>query len=145
METDRPLFITLYCRRRGIAPSAFARELLLRSIYPHARPLFGLLTHLDRGHFEADLEFIVDVGQLRRRTDFGDAAESYLSHPANKGFLRRRLKLRISIRRMLAIVADILPQQLPSDLRDRLEATDSLTPFEQEGTPSSEETKPETD
>src|SRR5690348_14887706 len=104
METDRPLFITLYCRRWGIAPSVFARDLLLRSVYPHARPLLGLLTRLNRGHFEADYEFIVDVGQLRRRFDFGAVAESYISHPANKGFLRRRLKLRISVRRMLELV-----------------------------------------
>jgi hypothetical protein len=145
METDRPLFITLYCRRWGIAPSAFARDLLLRSVYPHARPLLGLLTQLNRGHFEADYEFIVDVGQLRRRTDFGAAAESYISHPANKALVRRRLKLRISVRRMLALVEDVLPQQLPAELRDRLQAKDSLTPFAQEDTRSREEPKPETD
>jgi hypothetical protein len=145
METDRPLFISLYCRRRGIAPSAFARDLLLRSVYPHTRPLVTLLTQLNRGYFEADYEFIVDVGQLRRRTDFGAAAESYISHPANKGFIRRRLKLRISVRRMLELVEDVLPQQVPSELRERLQAKDSLTPFEQEGTQSGEEASPETE
>lgn len=145
METDRPLFITLYCRRRGIAPSAFARDLLLRSVYPQTRLMVGLLTQLNPGHFEADLEFIVDVGQLRRRVDFGDAAESYLSHPANKGFLRRKLKLRISVRRMLEIVTAELPQQLPAELRERLQAKDSLTPFEQEEPPGSKEARPETE
>jgi hypothetical protein len=143
MDTDRPLFITLYCRSRGIAPSAFARELLQQGAYPHARPWLGVLARLNPGHFDPDYEFIADVGQLRRRTDFGDAAGSYLSHPLNKGFLRRRLRLRISVRRMLQLVNEVLPQNVPADLRDRLEATDSLMPFETDETQRNREPEAE--
>jgi hypothetical protein len=145
METDRPPFHILYCRTRGIAPSAFARELLRHSVYPQARPWLGLLTWLNPGHFDPDYEFIADVSGLRRRTDFGDAAESYLSHPHNRGFLRRQLRLRISVRRMLRLVNEVLPQNLPWDLRDRLEAKDSLTPFETGEIQNRKEAEPETD
>jgi hypothetical protein len=67
----------------------------------------GLVRRLDNRHFLADYEFVEDVGHLRCMEDFTLALGSYLEHPANWGLLRRKLRLRVSARRMLAIVRTV--------------------------------------
>ena len=152
METEYRSFMMVYCRTRGVIPSAFASELLLQTVYPHTRPLVGLLAQLNPDHFRADHEFIEDVSCLQHHADFGNAAESYVTHPANAGFFRRRLRLRISVRRMLQVVNAVFPQEVSGKLRERLQRKNTLTPFAGEPpaspdlkTQSSEETKPVTD
>lgn len=134
METEYRSFMMLYCRTRGVIPASFATKVLLETLYPHARPLLGLIAQLYPDHFRADYEFIEDVSRMQHHTDFGSAVESYISHPANADFLRRRLRLRISVRRMLRLANDIFPQDLPAELRTRLESKNTLTPFDRQGT-----------
>ena len=133
METEFRSFMMRYCRTRGVLPAAFANQLLLETLYPHARPLLGLLTQLNPDHFRADYEFIEDVSRMQHHTDFGDAVECYITHPANAGFLRRRLRLRISVRRMLRLANDVFPQELREELRVRLQKKNTLTPFDGQG------------
>ncbi len=145
MPTEYRSFLMVYCRRQGVLPADFPTDMLLKTLYPHARPFFGLLTHLSRDFFRPDYEFIEDVSCMQHARDLGHAVENYVTHPANKTFLRRRLRLRISVRRMLRLVDELLPHELTHENRERLEAEDSKMPFDAgpEGkTPSSEEAKP---
>lgn len=126
-------FQARYCERMGVIPAAFPTDLLLKALPPHARTLLGLLGAVDRQHFQADYEFIEDVSQIKRPADFWAAAESYAGHPANSGFLRRRLRLRISVRRMLAIVQHVFPDELPPGLMAMLEEQGTIAPFGLDG------------
>jgi hypothetical protein len=129
-----PTFRERYCRRHGLAPEAFPRHLLPRALYPHARPLAALLGWLDRQHFQADHEFIEDVGHMRRLADFPEAARNYADHFSNGGFLRRTLRLRVSVRRMWLIVAGVRAEEVPLPA-----GADSLTPFQEQSPPSHRE------
>lgn len=128
----------------GVIPAAFTTDLLLKAMPPHARWLVGLLDAFDRQHFQADYEFIEDISQLKRPADFWAAAESYAGHPANTGFLRRRLRLRISVRRMLAIVHHVLPAELPPELAAMLREEGTMAPFGRYGAKHAPEIIPET-
>jgi hypothetical protein len=119
MNSDGPTFRDKYCQAAGIDPVAFTEHLLLRSLYPHALVWVGWLRWWNRRHFDADYEFMTDVGYLRRHTDFPDVMKCYLTHPDNSSFLRRRLRMRSSVRR----VAELVDQHLPREASSRAAAS----------------------
>ena len=89
-------FREIYCEKNGCTDSRFEHELLWRCFYPHARPLLPFMKVMSKQYFTADLELINDVGYSTGRQGVKDAIDSYFHHPANVGFLRRRLRVRIS-------------------------------------------------
>jgi hypothetical protein len=108
-----PTFSELYCARKRIAPSAASERLFRDALYPHARPFVALFRLVRRRYFQADREFIEDVGYLRSLEDFSLALGCYLEHPDNRGYLRRRLHLRVSARRLLRIVRSVFTPAAP--------------------------------
>jgi hypothetical protein len=96
----RANFIELYCQKRDISPDRFLEEVLAQALYPHAHILYVLLIWLHRDYGAADFEFINGVGRLSRLQDFWVEAEEFAHHPRNFGFLRQRLRLRVSARRL---------------------------------------------
>jgi hypothetical protein len=101
-------FAEIYGEREGLSPAALRETLLQRTLYPHARLIAWLgLRHLP-GLFLADREFIEDVCCLRNLQDFSLVLGGFVEHPSNRNFLRRRLRIRISARRMLRIVRAVL-------------------------------------
>lgn len=93
-------FAEAYCLQHGIPSDRFAQVVLARTLYPHARLLAPLLRELDADHFAADLDLVRGAGQLRRVRDFSNEAAEFAYHPANRGDLRRLLRLRISTQRL---------------------------------------------
>ena len=51
-------------------------------------------------YFDADNELIAAVGLLRTPETLDDEIHCFYDHPANRRFLRRKLHLRISVRRV---------------------------------------------
>ena len=99
-----PTFAEIFCAQRCIPPAEYTQRLFRAALYPHARLVAPLLRAVHRRHFVADYEFVEDVGHLTCVADFSLAMGSYIEHPDNRGFLRRRLRLRVSARRMLHLV-----------------------------------------
>ncbi|HVT74620.1 MAG TPA: hypothetical protein VHD61_15915 [Lacunisphaera sp.] len=120
-----PTFSELYCARERITPSEVPERLFRATLYPHARPFVGLIRLVRQRHFLADYEFIEDVGYLRSLEDFSLALGCYIEHPDNHGFLRRRLHVRVSARRMLRIVRSIFT---PAVRASRIQR-DTFEPF----------------
>lgn len=122
-------FLELYCQHTGLRRSQFVTDVLRRTLYPHALPFVRVMELLDDQHFHPDYEFIEDVSLMRRPGDFCTAMRNYLEHPRNRSFLRRRLRMRISVRRMLALVNHVNPPVLTSDLAALLQADGTQQPF----------------
>ncbi|HVZ64932.1 MAG TPA: hypothetical protein VG936_10200 [Lacunisphaera sp.] len=120
-----PTFSELYCARERIAPSDAPERLFRAGLYPHARLFVRLIRLLRRRHFLADHEFIEDVGYLRSLEDFSLALGCYIEHPDNRGFLRRRLRLRVSARRVLRIVRSVFTPAVRAAQSQR----DTFEPF----------------
>ena len=64
-------------------------------------------------HFTADYDFIEAVGWLREQRDYQATVREFTAHPANRGFLRRWLRLRVSVRRVSELVGEIHGRECP--------------------------------
>ena len=105
------IFRELYCERCRIDAKDFEPHLFLRALYPSARLLHRLLSEESRRrYFELDREFVRAVGLLRSRRAFRDESSYFARDPANGGFLRQVLRLRVSGHRMGALVDEIMAE-----------------------------------
>jgi len=102
-----PTFSELFCEKQGVAEKDFERVVLRRTLHRAARILFPLL-NLDRTYFTADREFIRCVGRISRLGQFDSEAQDFAMDSNNTGFLRRRLKLRVSRERLARLVRQTL-------------------------------------
>jgi hypothetical protein len=98
-----PTFAELYCTRHGLAPEDYVKAVFTRALYPHARllqPILGLFS----GYFVADRDFVYCIGRITRMRQFDQEAIAYVQDPNNRGFLRKGLRLRVSVSRMHHLV-----------------------------------------
>ena len=100
-------FATHYCRSRGVATADFADTLLQEALYPHARLVRFLLP--DR-FFAADRIFAANIGRIHRRREFNNVMLDFTESYENHMWLRDTLHLRVSVKRMQAIVWDIFAE-----------------------------------
>lgn len=126
---DRPVsFADHYCRRHGIYREGFMLAVLQQTLPPVFSPWFSLILFFRPEYFTADFGFIVAVGRGRRYADYDQAVREFSAHPANRGFLRRWLRLRVSTRRMRRLLREIYVQKfrvLPGD-----DESGSFAPFD---------------
>ncbi len=97
-------FFELYCEQQSIPAADYARRVFSRALYPHARPLAGVISLFNSDYFAADHDFVEDVGRLTSYHDFLGSGMDYSHHPGNRGFFRQVLRLRISTDRMRRMV-----------------------------------------
>jgi len=108
-------FSELYCERHGLKPEQYESVVLRRALYPHARLLAPFLRLLWPDYFAADLDFVRSVARLRRFREFSNEAEEFAHHPANRGFARLTVNLRVSSRTLRHMVRATLHPELEDD------------------------------
>lgn len=101
-------FSEKFCRQFNVPPADYRAALLRRTLYPSARWLRPFLRLLDHDYFAVDHAFIDSVGRLKRLRDLVAESHEFARHPANRGFLRRTLRLRVSVGRMHDIVNQVM-------------------------------------
>lgn len=102
-------FAERFCADEGITPDRWQAVVLRHALYPHARLLRPIVALFDPEFFAADRDFLNGVGRLNRRSDFALEADEFAHHPANRGFARRALRLRV--RRLHQLVVRTLPEE----------------------------------
>jgi hypothetical protein len=102
------------CARFHVPPDRYLEIAFRCTLYPQARLLRPLLLWLDADFFAADRDFLASVGRLWRRREFKVEVWDFLDHPANRGCLRRGLRLRVSVERTRRLV-DALLENPPPD------------------------------
>jgi hypothetical protein len=90
-------FAQLYAAQHGLPPAGTEREILLRSLYPHARLLYPVFEFAAPLVFAADIDLISDVAQLTDPRDFDLDLHAHRHHPEGGGLWRRFLFLRLSV------------------------------------------------
>jgi hypothetical protein len=100
-------FSEKFCAKHNGRPEDFEATVLRMSLKPSAR-LFQPILNLNPHYFAADREFVRGVGRISRIEDFGSEAHDFTEHPDGSGFFHRSLGLRISRRRLLKLVRDVL-------------------------------------
>lgn len=68
-----------------------------------------LLPILRHNHFAADFDLIYGVERLRRLREYAAEVERFNEHPANRGWLRRSMQMRVSTTRLRALIRETLP------------------------------------
>lgn len=96
-------FAEKFCATRGIAPEQYEDAVMRLTLRPLARLLRPLLAFYPN-YFAADRELVRSVGRISRVRDFEDEALDFAYNPINRGFFRQKLRLRVSSRRLLALV-----------------------------------------
>lgn len=127
---SNPTFSECFCARYNIPPEQFAREVFRMCIYRRTRLFKWLLPLINQNHFAADFDLIYGVERLTRMRDFVTEAERFNEHPANRGFLRRKLCLRVSTTRLKALIKETLPRKAAGASADLSVEKGSSTPFE---------------
>ncbi len=104
-------FRQIYCTHHAITEAEYFEHVLRKALPPHARAYRALtqITFYNKAHFRADLDFIDDIGRLRRYREFDQSVDEFISHPWNqRGLLRWWLGIRISTTRVRHIVREEL-------------------------------------
>ncbi len=119
-------FAELYCEQNGLKPEEYEAVVLNRSLYPHARLLAPFVRMLWADHFAADIDFVRNVARLRRFREFAFESEEFAHHPANRGFWRLTVNLRISSRTLRRLVRATLHPELEPQVETE---TNTAMPF----------------
>ena len=117
-----PTFAERYCAQNAIPAAEFQRHLVKRALYPHARFFVPVLLLLNSEYLTADHDFIRGVERLTKYNEFYSASVDYVHHPANRGFLRRRCKIRVSsdrLRRIVRATLHLAPKESDDNMDTR--------------------------
>ena len=105
----RKTFAELFCGHHRLPPEKYAEVMARHCLYRRTLVVWPLLRLLHKGYFDADLDFISNVGLLRQPEDLKDEINAFFRHRGNRGFLRRVLRLRVSARRVGHTVQTLMP------------------------------------
>ena len=101
-------FEELFCEHYHVAPADFARAMFWRCLHRRALPLVPFILLLNRQYFMADHDLVVSIGRLTNTGDLCDELEEFHCHPLNQGFVRTRLKVRLSGARLCHVMAGVM-------------------------------------
>jgi hypothetical protein len=97
-----------YCERFGCPLEDFENRVFWRSLYRRSLPL-SLVVHLtNRRHFELDLQTIRQLGVCRGTQEFRAELESFRYDYRMRGGVLRRLRVRVSGKRLMALLREVL-------------------------------------
>ncbi|HTZ21581.1 MAG TPA: hypothetical protein VMC06_11935 [Opitutaceae bacterium] len=109
----------------GLHPNQYENTVLRLCLYRKALVLRPLLQCYNRNYFAPDRDFIRRVGKIRRREELTRELDEFYYHPKNRGWLRRRLNLRISCRKLVALAREVMPElRAPGSVRYGLTPAD---------------------
>jgi hypothetical protein len=106
-----------FCAHHRLEPERFVDSMFWRCLHRRAWLLVPLLRAFDPEYFQADYDLLHSVGKLTSAEQLEEELQDYYSHSGNYGYLRRGLRLRVSVRRLAKIVHQFLPGRTSADSR----------------------------
>lgn len=107
-SSSKPTFKQRFIEKTGGNAEHFTRDVLWRTLPIHARILLPFARIFDPSVLAADYDLIADIAQLSSRREFSDSVGVRRFHPANHGFLRKVVRVRVSIARLHRLVYDVM-------------------------------------
>jgi hypothetical protein len=95
----------IFCAAEECPDSEFAPRLFWQALPPWVRPLAWGVWCCNRPYFQTDFELLSAVGWARTERDLEREISEFRSDGRNATFWRRRLRLRISTRRLRQALA----------------------------------------
>lgn len=119
-SSTKPTFKQLFIEKTGGNAEHFTRDVLWRTLPIHARILLPFARIFDPAILAADYDLIEDIGLLSSRREFSDSASSRRFHPANHGFLRKAVRIRVSISKLHRLVYNVMRPAVASGQRPHI-------------------------
>ena len=113
-------FQELFCEAQRCTEGEFARKVFWRALYPHAWPLVPLLGGFRSDYFVADRELLTGAGRATTMDQLRTEIVDYVMDANNRGWLRQRVRVRVSTTRLRRLARQYLP------------GSDSKEPFAEE-------------
>ena len=101
-------FEELFCVRHQIGPERYSRAVFWRCLYWHAYLLAPLLVLMRRDYFTSDFDLIERARRVRAGHEIFEEIDDYQAHPWNRGFTHRFLRVRLSGKRIAALVCETM-------------------------------------
>jgi hypothetical protein len=112
-------FQEAFCNQNECSIEEFESRVFWRCLHRRALPLSAFAYLIKRTFFEPDFRTIRQLGVAKSFEEFGEEVNSFRSeNRRHGGLLRRRLRMRVSGRRLMALAFD-LPGDMPVGWRDR--------------------------
>ena len=113
-------FRETYCDRFGCPADAFEKRVFWRCLYRRSLPLAWLVHLLNRQYFDLDLQTIRQLGVSRSAQEFRGELEAFRYEYRMRGGLFRKLRVRVSGKRLVALLRETCPPVGDSFEKDRL-------------------------
>lgn len=104
-------FAEQFCERRGVPPDRYVDAMFWRCLHRRAWPVAPVLRWLAPDFFAPDLELVRGLGRMSSAAALNEEIADFYAHPHNRGFAKRRLRLRLSVRRVKREVYGVFPRQ----------------------------------
>jgi hypothetical protein len=102
-----------FCKECACATEAFETTVFWRCLHRRALPLSALIYRLHPSFFDPDFHTIRCLGNSTSYEEFGQEVNSFRSDNRRRGgFLRRKLRVRVSGRRLMKLLL-VLPTDMP--------------------------------
>ena len=108
MQPPKATFQQRFIEQTGVRAEEFTRAVLRRTLPLHAKLFLPLALLVDHTTLAADYDLIADIAQLTSRRDFSDSVSPRRFHPANRGPLRKVLRVRVSIAKLHKLVYNVM-------------------------------------
>ena len=108
-------FKALFCEFFRCAPEEYEQQIFTRFLHWHARPLTGLLSKLNPRFFSEDWGLIRDLANAVTHSEvLTELNRFYGRNLRERNWVRRRLSLRLSGKRILRLSRALFGAQKPS-------------------------------
>jgi hypothetical protein len=107
-EVSRPNCGLLYCEKHHLRTERFVASVFWKTLYPRTKFLcFPIVLFLPRV-FSTDRDFIAQVAQVKTMDEYNEVEAGFHRWPGCRSFLRGKLCLRVSSRRVRRLVESLL-------------------------------------
>jgi hypothetical protein len=107
-------FCEIYCADRDCPPEDFPRRVFWHCLHGIARPIAPFALWLFPSHFDADWSLIMGAAQCRTMAQIDEEIHDFAINPANRGWQRRQIRVRISSARLRQLARRSLRPAAPS-------------------------------
>jgi hypothetical protein len=109
-----------FCERFDCPPERFEMRVFWRCLYRRSLPLSWLVYLFRRDHFNLDLQTIRQLGVCRSSREFRDELEAFRYEYQMRGGILRQLRVRISGKRLISLLRQVIPPSRQANGRDKL-------------------------
>lgn len=98
-----------FCMKYVIPPERFDRAVFWRCVHERGSGIARVILFLYPGYFRRELQLIQQIGRYTEMSEVQGALQRYHKETqSDGGFIRRKLKVRLSGERLLRLAAELL-------------------------------------